>query len=93
MEKATKIRMERGRKMSVDRKKVPRTCKKCKQVGFHDSRNCPNISKELCSLKVIHTQKILVQELIRVVLWMSTCKPAGFVEATKYFSVQKSCDR
>ena len=24
------------------KKKVPRTCKKCKQVGFHDSRNCPN---------------------------------------------------
>jgi zinc finger SWIM domain-containing protein 3 len=21
---------------------VPQTCKKCKQVGFHDSRNCPN---------------------------------------------------
>jgi hypothetical protein len=26
------------------KKKVPRTCKKCKQVGFHDSRNCPNIN-------------------------------------------------
>ena len=24
------------------KKKVPRTCKKCKQIGFHDSRNCPN---------------------------------------------------
>jgi hypothetical protein len=26
------------------KKKVPRTCKKCKQVGFHNSRNCPNIN-------------------------------------------------
>lgn len=33
-------------KKNIDgpKKKVPRKCKKCNQVGFHDSRNCPNNS-------------------------------------------------
>ena len=34
--------VEGKKSVGGQKKKVPRTCKKCKQVGFHDSRNCPN---------------------------------------------------
>lgn len=65
-------RIRRGKEMNGEelkekneeaKAKVARSCKTCNQVGFHDSRNCPNKKgqgKEVMNVHVMHTELQIV---------------------------------